>query len=90
MVLEILHKYYYPLGQQLTPLIGGLISSIIVGMEDTNEEQMKKVLNSLDSACECVGTRSFYGAIWMCIVRSSRTRAGAFKFLMKRWNQKAK
>ena len=51
---------------------------------------MKKVLTSLDSACECVGTRAFYGAMWMCIVRSSRTRAGSYKFLMKRWNQKAK
>lgn len=26
--------------------MGGLISSIIVGMEDTNEEMMKKVYNN--------------------------------------------
>ena len=42
-VLEILQKYYYPLGAQLIPSIPGLINSIIVGMEDTNEELTKKV-----------------------------------------------
>jgi aspartate-semialdehyde dehydrogenase len=89
-VLDLLQKYYYPLGVQLIPTIGGLLTSIIVGMEDTNEEQVKKVLSSLDAACECVGVTVFYGALWMCIVRSSRTRMGAFKFLMKRWNYKVK
>lgn len=43
MFLQILEKYYYPLGRELLPQIGGLINSIIVGMEDTNEEMMKKV-----------------------------------------------
>jgi hypothetical protein len=38
-------------------------------------------------ACDCVGVRTFYGALWMSIVRSSRTRLGAFKFLNKRWNK---
>lgn len=37
--------------------MGGLISSIIVGMEDTNEDMMKNVMNSLDIACESVGVK---------------------------------
>jgi hypothetical protein len=47
MFLNILEKYYYPLKKELLPCMGGLISSIIVGMEDTNEEMMKKVLKLL-------------------------------------------
>lgn len=43
MFLSLLEKYYYPLGKELLPSIGGLINSIIVGMEETNEDMMKKV-----------------------------------------------
>ncbi|KAM3142079.1 hypothetical protein pb186bvf_005733 [Paramecium bursaria] len=85
-VLSIFEKYYYPLQKNLTPSIGGLIDSIIVGMEDTNEEMMKKVMYSLDKACESVGVTVFFGMLWTSILRSSRCRLGAFKYLMKRWN----
>lgn len=75
------------MGPQLIPSLGGLISSIVVGMEDTQEEMMKRVMASLDMLCDCVGVKPFYGAIWMSIVRSSKTRIGAFKYLMKRWSR---
>ena len=55
-------------------------------MEDTNEEMMKKVMYSLDKACESVGVTVFFGMLWTSILRSSRCRLGAFKYLMKRWN----
>ena len=42
---------------------------------------------SLDSLCDCVGVKAFYGALWMCIVRSSKPRLGTFKFLMKKWGK---
>jgi len=45
------------------------------------------VIASLDAACDCVGVKCFFGNIWMAIVRSSRCRLGAFKYLLKRWNR---
>lgn len=87
MVLTLYEKYYFPLGKQLVPSIGGLISSIIVGMEDTNEEMMKRVMASLDHACEIIGITPFYGLLWVSILRSSRCRLGTYKYLMKRWNK---
>lgn len=47
MLLNILDLYYYPLKKELLPCMGGLISSIVVGMEDTNEEMMKKVIKNI-------------------------------------------
>jgi hypothetical protein len=44
-------------------------------------------MNSLDLACDCVGIKAFYGALWMCIVRSSKTRIGAYKYIMKKWSK---
>ncbi|CAD8140880.1 unnamed protein product [Paramecium pentaurelia] len=85
--LNILETYYYPLQKDLLPCMGGLISSIIVGMEDTNEEMMKKVMNSLDQAAESVGIKQFFGLLWVSIIRSGRCRLGAYKYLMKRWTK---
>ncbi|CAD8052257.1 unnamed protein product [Paramecium primaurelia] len=87
MFLSILEKYYYPLKKELLPCMGGLINSIIVGMEDTNEEMMKKVMSSLDQACESVGIKQFFGLLWITIIRSVRSRLGVYKYLMKRWTK---
>ncbi|CAD8058712.1 unnamed protein product [Paramecium sonneborni] len=87
MFLNILEKYYYPLKRELLPCMGGLINSIIVGMEDTNEDMMKKVMTSLDQACESVGIKQFFGLLWITIIRSVRSRQGVFKYLMKRWTK---
>ncbi|CAD8055261.1 unnamed protein product [Paramecium sonneborni] len=87
MFLNILEKYYYPLQKDLLPCMGGLISSIIVGMEDTNEEMMKKVMNSLDQAADSIGLKQFFGLLWVSIIRSGRCRLGAYKYLMKRWTK---
>jgi hypothetical protein len=42
---------------------------------------------SLDMACESVGVKSFFGLIWVSIIRSVRCRLGAYKYLMKRWTK---
>jgi hypothetical protein len=35
--LELIQRHYIPLGRELIPMISGLVSSIIPGLDDQNE-----------------------------------------------------
>jgi len=44
---------------------------------------VRKVENILGKTEQIVGTKMFYGTIWMTLMRSSRTRIGGYKYIEK-------
>ena len=56
---------------------------MIPALDDQSEAISKRVEDILNKTESIVGTKMFFGTIWMTLMRSSRTRIGGFKFIEK-------
>lgn len=56
---------------------------MLPALDDQSEAITKKVEDILIKTEKIVGTKMFYGTIWMTLLRSSRTRIGGLKFIDK-------
>lgn len=56
---------------------------MLPGIDDQNEIMAKKVERVLQKTETIVGTRMFYGAVWLVLLRSPRARIGGLKFIEK-------
>jgi hypothetical protein len=57
---------------------------MLPALEDQNAEKLKKVEEILRKTEQAVGTSEFYGVIWETMLRTSRARVSAIKYLEKR------
>lgn len=56
---------------------------MLPAIDDQSEVIQKKVDDILKKTEQIVGTKMFYGTIWMTLLRSSRTRIGGLKYIDK-------
>ncbi len=57
------------LGIELIPSVSGIVTAILPGMDENNEELRNLVSGTLDSIADKAGKKYLYGAIWLCILR---------------------
>lgn len=63
--------------------LNGFLLCMLPGIDDQNELMAKKVERVLQKTETIVGTRMFYGAIWLTLLRSPRARMGGLKYIEK-------
>jgi len=71
------------MGVEILPLLPALISCLIVGLDDINEESAKNVEILLMTIEKTFSTRFFYTYFWLSILRTPKTRGPGMKFLRK-------
>ncbi len=67
---DLIKKYYLRLGSEILACLNGLIGILLLGLDDQNEEALKGVEDILQALERKVGTRMFYGTIWLVSILS--------------------
>jgi len=82
--LEIIEQHFLKLEKELLISLSGFMVCMLPSLEDQNTIILKKIESILQRTEEIVGTSQFYGTIWMCMLRTPRTRFSAIKYLEKK------
>ena len=82
--LDLMENYLLKLEDELHICLSGFLVCILPGIDDQNEQTARRVERILVKTEEIVGTRIFYGSIWMALLRSPRTRMGGLKFIERK------
>ena len=69
-------------GIELKLCLPGLLSSLIPGMDDNNEETTKNIYSSFNELAK-KDTRSFFGIYWMLLLRCKHLRNSGIKYLLE-------
>ena len=75
---------------EILPMIVGLVTSILPGLEEKDESIQKRIVDILGKLQVCVGERFLVGALWIAILRTPKVRATAIQYLMRLGKKKAK
>ena len=81
--LDIVEECILKLEKELHVCLGGFMVCILPALDDQSETITRKVEDILNQTEQLVGTKMFYGTIWMTLMRSSRTRIGGYKYIEK-------
>lgn len=81
--LDIVDEQILKLTNELHVCLGGFMVCMLPALDDQSEAISKRVEDILNKTESIVGTKMFFGTIWMTLMRSSRTRIGGFKFIEK-------
>ena len=81
--LDIVDEQILKLTNELHVCLGGFMVWMLPALDDQSEAISKRVEDILNKTESIVGTKMFFGTIWMTLMRSSRTRIGGFKFIEK-------
>jgi hypothetical protein len=81
--LDIVDEQILKLVKELHVCLGGFMVCILPALDDQSEAITKKVDEILIKTETIVGTKMFYGTVWMTLMRSSRTRIGGYKYIEK-------
>lgn len=68
---------------EILPMIVGLVTSILPGLEEKDEGIQKKIVEILGKLQNCVGERFLVGALWIAILRTPKVRAMAIQYLTR-------
>lgn len=82
--LELIQKFYLPLGAELMPCTSGLVMSLVPGLEESNSETYPKVLKLIDSIAEATSSQAVFHATWKTLSLNPSTRIGACHYLLER------
>jgi hypothetical protein len=81
--LDIVEEQILKFVKELHVCLSGFMVCMLPALDDQSEAIVKKVEDILNQTENIVGTRMFYGTVWMTLMRSSRTRIGGFKYIEK-------
>ncbi|EGR29985.1 n-terminal domain protein [Ichthyophthirius multifiliis] len=81
--LNMIKKYYIPLGKDLIPCAPGLVLSILPGLDENNQELLKEIHEIYTCIMVVCGRKYFIGSFWMAIMRSDRGKGSGIKYLSK-------
>jgi hypothetical protein len=82
VLLTIFETYYLPLGRQLLPCLEGLISAVISGLEDDNNEYYNRCLLLINNIKQAVNHPAmFYNCIWSSLLMNSNIRLATVNYL---------
>ena len=68
---------------EILPMIVGLVTSILPGLEEKDENIQKKIMDIMAKLQVCVGEKFLTGALWIAILRTPKVRATAIHYLIK-------
>lgn len=80
--LKIIEENFV-ISNEILPMIVGLVTSILPGLEEKDELIQKKIVEILGRLQTCIGEKFLIGAIWITILRTPKVRAMAIQYLMK-------
>jgi hypothetical protein len=80
--LKIIEENFL-INTEILPMIVGLVTSILPGLEEKDEVIQRKIFDILNKLQLCVGEKFLIGAIWIAILRTPKVRATAIQYLMK-------
>eukprot|EP00727_Mastigamoeba_balamuthi_P014264 m51a1_g9460 putative mitogen-activated protein kinase kinase kinase 3-like (2820) ;mRNA; f:513979-524589 len=81
-VLDIVEKYYVPLGSRVLPCLGSLVLALLPGIEEPNGEFYTRTMRVLVDLLIQPDLRSaLIQSVWMWLLRSPDVRLAALHFL---------
>lgn len=86
-MLEIFRKYYLVLDIQMIPMLTGLLSCLLPGLEEQDETLQKQILELLNDINLVVGDKFFLSAVWFVLLKNSKNRLACFKILNKKFGE---
>ena len=86
LILEkIIKSCFFKLKQnELNLCLSGLISSLIPGLDDNNEEITNKIYSTFDELKKLMKPGVFYGTYWSLLLRNKLLRSSGIKYLVER------
>lgn len=86
--LQIIEENFL-ISVEILPMLVGLVTSILPGLEEKDEAIQKKIFEILSRLQQCTGEKFLIGAIWIAILRTPKVRAMAIQFLTRHAKKKA-
>jgi hypothetical protein len=80
--LKIIEENFI-ISNEILPMIVGLVTSILPGLEEKDELIQKKIYDIFSRLQSCIGERFLTGAVWIAILRTPKVRMTAIQYLMK-------
>ena len=62
---DLIKRYYLKMGAEIIYCLNALVTILLFGLDDQNEEALKGIEEILRELEKKVGTRIFFGAIWL-------------------------
>ena len=81
-IIGLFEQYYLPMGEQLVPMLNGLIGCLLSGMNDSETEMKGKILKLLAKINTCVGDHVYTSALWQVLLKNSQTQLQCIKALI--------
>ena len=69
---------------ELILCLPGLLTSLIQGLDDNNDNTKDKIYLTFNDAMKKAGENAFYGTYWTLILRNKLLRASGMKFLLEK------
>ena len=69
---------------ELILCLPGLLTSLIQGLDDNNDNTKDKIYLTFNDAMKKAGENNFYGTYWTLILRNKLLRASGMKFLLEK------
>ena len=82
---KVINSHFLKLEQnELHVCLSGLLTSLIPGLDDNNDEITSKIYKTFDDINKKMKPGVFYGTYWSILLRNKLLRASGIKFLMER------
>lgn len=80
VLIELLERFYLPLGKELIPCLGGLLMALLPGLEEQGE-LYARVLKLMNRVRDCTHPSLFMLALWRCLLQSPASRLAAVNYI---------
>lgn len=81
-ILELLERYFLPLGMKITFSIPGIVCALLSGVSEENGLELEgRAMQVLDKLGH-FDKDGLMGALWQSLIRSPRVRIGGIRYLM--------
>ncbi|OII71806.1 uncharacterized protein cubi_00613 [Cryptosporidium ubiquitum] len=86
--LDLIDRYFLPLGPGLLPCLSGLLVGLLPGLEDSKSECYDRIMKTFQSISSgsCVGEKNFMCTLWLVILRTTQVRYPALEVIMARFS----
>ena len=87
--IALIYENFLQMGVELIPMLPGLVTSLLPGLEEQDESLQRKVLKVLDGIKQSVGQSFIIGAVWIAVLKTPKVRMAALKYLNKELKKSA-
>lgn len=86
-MIEIFRKYYLILDIQMVPMLSGLLSCLLPGLEEQDETLQRYIMELLNDINLTVGDKFYLSTVWFVLLKNSKNRLACFKILNKKFGE---